>query len=109
VRDRLAVKRREHQLAHPHVRLGVEQQNRRRPGDRLHDLPWLADVVFRRLPFEHLLDQPAIGNMENLTRDRVVGAEDRPVALAQCQPGLDRANDAKPGLQGTWKARAGNV
>ena len=32
VRDRLAVERRQHQLAHAHVRLAVEQQDRRRPG-----------------------------------------------------------------------------
>ena len=68
VRDRLAVKRRQHQLAHAHVTLRVEQQDRRRSGDRLHHLPWLADVVLRRLPLEHLLDQLAVGDVEDLAR-----------------------------------------
>ena len=109
VRDRLAVKRRQHQLAHAHVTLPVEQQDRRRPGDRLHHLPRLADVVLRRLPLEHLLDQLAVGDVEDLAHDRVVGAEDGAVAPAQRQPRLDRADDAEPGLQRARKARAGNV
>jgi len=60
VRDRLPVKRRQHQFTHAHVMLAIQQQDRRGSGDGLHYLPWLADVVLGWLPLEHLLDQRAI-------------------------------------------------
>jgi hypothetical protein len=109
VGDRLAVKRREHQLAHPHVMLAVEQQDGRRPGDGFHHLAWLADVVLRRLPFEDLLDQLALGDVEQLAGDRVVGPEDAPVSLAHAEPGLDRPHHSKQRLQQTRETRPGNL
>ena len=99
VRDRLAVKRRQGQLAHPHVPVAVQQEDRRRPGDGFHHLPRLADVVLGGLPLEHLLDELAIGYVEQLAGDRIVGTEDLSVALAHDEPRPDRPQDTDNGLQ----------
>ena len=107
VRDRLAVKRRQHQLAHAHVALPVEQQNRRSAGHRCQHLSRLPDDVLVRLPLEHLLDQVTVGDVEDLAGDRVCGAEHRAVAAARGQPCLDGANNAQPRLKQARHTRAG--
>jgi hypothetical protein len=88
--------------------LAIQQQDRRGSGDGLHYLAWPGDVVLRGLPLEHLLDQRAIGDVDKLANDDVIGKEDGAVALAQRKPELERANHAKPGLKRARKARPGN-
>ena len=105
-RDRLAVERRQHQLAHAHVVPAVEQQDRGRAGHRLHHLARLAHVVLGGLPLEHLLDQVALGDVERLARDRVVGPEDAPVSPLHREPGLDRPKHPEQGLRQPGEARA---
>ena len=105
VRDRLAMKRRQHQLAHAHVALPVEQQDRRPPGHRLHHLSRLADAVLVWLPLEHLLDQIAVGDVEELAGERVSGTEDGAITAARSLPRLERPDHAQPALEearGPW-------
>jgi hypothetical protein len=89
--------------------LAVEQQDRRRTGDRFHQLAWVADVVLRGLPLEELLDQVPIGDVEELTSDGIPRAKDAPVSVTQGVPCLDGPQDAEQGLQEARDSRPRNL
>ena len=103
--DRLAVKRRQHQLAHAHVALLIEQQSRRRSRCRRHPLSRFAHVVLVRLPLERLLDQDTVCDAEELCGERVTSGT-LAVAAAYGEPRLSWSDDTEPGFEEARQAGA---
>jgi hypothetical protein len=81
-RDAASVERREHQLPHAEVIVAVEQQDRARPEDRLHELVRLAGAEHLGVAGEDLADDLRVAHVHERVERVVAQREEIAVARA---------------------------